>query len=166
MFSIENMGMKTGRQLLVDALIKARQDAGLTPAQLAAKIYASRAYIAEVEKYERDISVDFFEKYLRGCDSSVEKWLASLDKSKAVRQHPEFYDLLTNIVEINDTDQVHGIWVNLVALSEKSDRIKAEKAAAEKTPYQKASNKPKIRDKPSPQPMGAGQHKKTNRHVS
>lgn len=138
--------MKTGRQLLGEQLKAIRKNAGLSISALATNTESSRAYISAVEQGRKNISIDTFEKLLRGCGKSMEGWIAAFDRSTTPRRHPKLYEMLSTIVEINDPDLIFGIQINLEAISEKAER--------------------KARDKPSPSSGEAGRHKKTNRHAS
>lgn len=59
------------RMEIIEALYKARQEAGLTQQQLAEKMGTNRTYIAAVERGRKNISFSTLAKYAAACGKKV-----------------------------------------------------------------------------------------------
>jgi len=59
------------RMEIIEALYKARQEAGLTQQQLADKMGTNRTYIAAVERGRKNISFSTLAKYAAACGKKV-----------------------------------------------------------------------------------------------
>jgi transcriptional regulator with XRE-family HTH domain len=63
------------------ALKKARQDAGLTQEELAAKAGIHRVYLSELERDTKSPTIEIFDRLCRAAGTSASKVLARAEKA-------------------------------------------------------------------------------------
>ena len=67
----EEVDAMLARMALVEAMYKARQEAGLTQKELADRLGTKQTYIAALERGRKNITFSTLEKYARACGKKV-----------------------------------------------------------------------------------------------
>lgn len=118
---------KPGREVFGEALAKLRKAVGLSVLDLSRKSGTSRNTIYELEAGRLNVTLDQYEKLLGACGVSVEEWIAGFDQDQLQalipRDHQDLFHMLRIIATSGNQDLLHGIRVNLDAISEKALRL-------------------------------------------
>lgn len=115
------------RKLFGERLKLYRKSAGLSVIELAERAQTARQVIYDIEKGNANYTVDQFIKVIRGCGVSVDEFLRGVSAEPT-----EFHDLfhmLRIIATSGNKDLVHGIRINLEAISEKAVRLQKTRAS-------------------------------------
>lgn len=111
------------RRILGERLAAYRKIAGLSVGQLARKAGTPRQYIYDIEAGKVNFSLDQYTKLLMGCGASFEELLAGTNTSTVSPAFRDLFEMLLTIVSSGNKDLIHGIRVNLDAISEKAVRL-------------------------------------------
>jgi len=115
--------VKKARELLGEQLRQWREAAGLSILQLAEKMGTKRTFIYDIEAGRKNFTVDYWEKLLRACGVPPEEGLRGFSTSDMPREFQDLFRMLAIIVTKGNDDLIHGIRVNLDAISDKALRL-------------------------------------------
>ena len=107
-----------------------REEAGISQNKLAAMARgaevtgANRSYIIDIEKGRANPTIETLANLLSLCGYDFEEFLTGMKASKVPPQHQNFHRMLSVILNSGNEDLIHGIRVNLEALSEKVMRLR------------------------------------------
>jgi transcriptional regulator with XRE-family HTH domain len=123
------MDILKARRILGERLKAYRKMAGLSVAQLGEKVNTPRQYIYDIEAGRVNYTVDQFARLLAGCGTSFEELLAGTNTSAVPVAFQDLFQMLQTIISSGNADLLHGIRVNLDAISDKALRMMKARAS-------------------------------------
>jgi transcriptional regulator with XRE-family HTH domain len=117
--------VERAKKLMGERLQRLRLDAGLSVTKLAKLTKRDRTYIHDIEAGRANPTIEHYAELLSKCGVDFEDFLLGFRLETVPREHHEFHRMLSVILNSKVGDLVHGIRVNLEALSEKAARMKA-----------------------------------------